>query len=71
MTVTQPMVGDSGVMQEIQQYVGRVEASDCPVLITGETGTGKELVTDLMCRHSARGRRPLLCMKGAVSLPID
>src|SRR3954447_3495107 len=65
MTVTQLMVGDSVEMQEVQQYLGRVAASDCPVLITGETGTGKELVAELIHRHSARGRRPLLCLNCA------
>src|SRR5690349_13224221 len=65
MTETQPMVGESAVMQEIQQYVGRVAGSDCPVLITGETGTGKELVAELIHSRSARGQRPLLCLNCA------
>jgi DNA-binding NtrC family response regulator len=65
MTVTQPMVGESVLMQEVRQYVGRVAATDCPVLITGETGTGKELVAELIHHHSARGRRPLVCLNCA------
>jgi DNA-binding NtrC family response regulator len=71
MTATQPMVGNSLAMREIQGYVGRLAATECPVLITGETGTGKELVAELIHRHSGRRQKPLLCMKGAVSLPTD
>jgi DNA-binding NtrC family response regulator len=38
------MVGESQPMQAIQDYIRKVALTDSHVLITGETGTGKELV---------------------------
>ncbi|MCP4622996.1 MAG: response regulator [bacterium] len=40
----QPLIGDSKPMREITAYISKIAATDSTVLITGETGTGKELV---------------------------
>src|SRR6185436_8197322 len=39
-----PLIGASVAMLAVWKVIGRAAASDAPVLITGETGTGKELV---------------------------
>jgi DNA-binding NtrC family response regulator len=57
------MIGDSQATRSIREYIGRVAATDCNVLITGETGTGKELVAGLIHRGSTpRHGKPLLCI---------
>ncbi|TAM06748.1 MAG: response regulator, partial [Rhodanobacter sp.] len=38
------LLGESAPMREVFRLIGRVAASDLNVLVTGETGTGKELV---------------------------
>ena len=42
------MVGNSPSMQQIKAYIEKVGTTDSNVLITGETGTGKELVAELI-----------------------
>jgi DNA-binding NtrC family response regulator len=59
------MIGDSQAMRSIRAYIGRVAATDCNVLITGETGTGKELVAGLIHRASPRHEKPLVCINCA------
>jgi len=54
------IVGASAPMQAVYKLIGRVAASDIPVLITGETGTGKELVAETLHANSARRRGPLV-----------
>ncbi|GJQ60444.1 MAG: sigma-54-dependent Fis family transcriptional regulator [Candidatus Scalindua sp. AMX11] len=54
------MIGKGRVMQEIKTFIRRVAATESNVLITGETGTGKELVADLIYRNSARAERPFV-----------
>ena len=54
------MIGSSPAMQEVYKTIGRVAASDATVLITGETGTGKELVATLLHRRSGYAKGPLV-----------
>lgn len=54
------IVGNSEVMQELYKRIGQVAASDVTVLLTGERGTGKELVARAIYQHSRRAQRPYL-----------
>ena len=51
------LVGSSAPMREIQKSIGRLADSEATVLITGETGTGKEVVARAIHRHGRRGTR--------------
>ncbi len=48
------LVGQSPVMQQVFRKIALIADSDLSVLITGETGTGKELVAAAIHRHSSR-----------------
>lgn len=48
-----PLIGNSAAMQEVYKTIGRVAHSDATVLITGETGTGKELIASILHRVSS------------------
>jgi two-component system nitrogen regulation response regulator GlnG len=52
-------------MLEIYKAVGRVAAQDVTVLITGDSGTGKELVARAIYQHSARAKAPFLALNCA------
>ncbi|HMK37324.1 MAG TPA: sigma 54-interacting transcriptional regulator [Desulfomonilaceae bacterium] len=54
------IVGESGPMQEAKQIALQAAASDLPVLIVGETGTGKELFAHAIHQLSARRERALV-----------
>jgi two-component system nitrogen regulation response regulator NtrX len=55
-----PIVGDSRAMHAVRAFIEKVAPSDATVLITGENGTGKELVVSAIHRASARRERPLI-----------
>jgi DNA-binding NtrC family response regulator len=55
-------IAESPAMQAVRETIDRVAASDAAVLITGEHGTGKEVVASLLHRGSARASRPLVTM---------
>jgi two-component system response regulator AtoC len=62
------MIGRSPAMSQIYKTIGRVAASDASVLITGETGTGKELAANLIHQNSAR-RSGALVKVNCAALP--
>jgi two-component system response regulator AtoC len=62
------MIGRSPAMSQIYKTIGRVAASDASVLITGETGTGKELAANLIHQNSAR-RSGALIKVNCAALP--
>ncbi|MCA9664195.1 MAG: nitric oxide reductase transcriptional regulator NorR [Myxococcales bacterium] len=54
------LIGTSVAMQRIRQEIELVAPSDFAVLITGDTGVGKEVVARLVHQHSARAAHPLI-----------
>ena len=61
----QLMIGESRCMREIKKYLAKVARTDSNVLITGETGTGKELVAGLIHFKSPRYNKPFVCINSA------
>jgi len=59
------LIGESAPMREVFRLIGRVAASDLNVLITGETGTGKELVARALHDESARRGKPFVALNTA------
>jgi len=55
-------LGDSPALVRIRQTIERVAPSDASVLITGEHGTGKEVVASWLHRLSTRATKPLVTM---------
>ncbi|MBL7048349.1 MAG: sigma-54-dependent Fis family transcriptional regulator [Nitrospira sp.] len=54
------IIGRSSAMLDIFKKIGQVSGSDVTVLITGETGTGKELIARAIYHHSDRIKKPFL-----------
>ncbi|HED66867.1 MAG TPA: sigma-54-dependent Fis family transcriptional regulator [Planctomycetes bacterium] len=63
------MVGESEAMQRVYSLIERVAPSDVPVLVYGETGTGKELVARALHQRSPRAKGPLLALNCAAVSP--
>ncbi|MDZ7330797.1 MAG: sigma-54 dependent transcriptional regulator [candidate division KSB1 bacterium] len=56
------IIGESPRMIEVYELVQKVAPTDSTVLITGETGTGKELIARAIHFHSLRRNKPFLTM---------
>jgi two-component system, NtrC family, response regulator HydG len=59
------LVGRSAAMQEVFDAIRRVAPTEATVLVTGETGTGKELVARAVHRHSCRRQGPFIAVNCA------
>lgn len=55
-----PCIGSSRAMETIRQTVKRLAVTPCSVLLSGETGAGKEVIAQLLHRWSDRSEAPLL-----------
>ena len=64
------IVGKSERMQRILDLVAQVASSRATILITGETGTGKELIAHAIHAHSARAEHPFVAVHSG-SVPPD
>ena len=64
------ILGSAPSMQEVFRAVGRLSQSHATVLITGESGSGKELVAHALHRHSQRALKPFVAINTA-AIPKD
>lgn len=64
------LIGRSNAFQELIRMLGRLSKTDIPVLITGETGSGKELVAQALHQHSPRANGPFVAINMA-AIPDD
>lgn len=59
----------SPAMREVHKLIGRAAASDATVLITGETGAGKEVAARMLHQFSSRAERPFVAINCAAVPP--
>jgi DNA-binding NtrC family response regulator len=59
------LIGESPKLCAIKEYITRIAPTDASVLITGETGTGKELAARSIHAASPRQSRPFVCINCA------
>jgi transcriptional regulator with PAS, ATPase and Fis domain len=59
------LIGESAPIRKLRGYLDKLAVTDATVLITGETGTGKECVAEYLHRHSARAAKPLVSINCA------
>ena len=64
------MLGQAPAMQDVFRAIGRLSQSNVTVLITGESGSGKELVAHALHKHSPRNEGPLVAINTA-AIPKD
>lgn len=56
------IVGQSPAIKRIRDDLAKIAATDSNVLITGETGTGKDLAAEYIHMRSGRNEKPLICV---------
>ncbi len=64
------MLGQASAMQDVFRAIGRLSQSNVTVLITGESGSGKELVARALHKHSPRAEGPMVSINTA-AIPKD
>ena len=67
---TPEMLGQAPAMQDVFRAIGRLSQSQVTVMITGESGSGKELVARALHKHSQRAAGPFIAINTA-AIPKD
>jgi len=70
MAATPEMLGQAPAMQDVFRAIGRLSQSNVTVMITGESGSGKELVARALHKHSPRANGPFVAINTA-AIPKD
>ncbi len=70
MAAAPEMLGQAPAMQDVFRAIGRLSQSNVTVLITGESGSGKELVARALHKHSLRANGPFVAINTA-AIPKD
>jgi two-component system nitrogen regulation response regulator GlnG len=70
MAAAPEMLGQAPAMQDVFRAIGRLSQSNVTVLITGESGSGKELVARALHKHSPRTHGPFVAINTA-AIPKD
>jgi two-component system nitrogen regulation response regulator GlnG len=70
MAVAPEMLGQAPAMQDVFRAIGRLSQSNVTVMITGESGSGKELVARALHKHSPRANGPFVAINTA-AIPKD
>jgi two-component system nitrogen regulation response regulator GlnG len=70
MAASPEMLGQAPAMQDVFRAIGRLSQSNVTVMITGESGSGKELVARALHKHSPRANGPFVAINTA-AIPKD
>src|SRR6188474_206471 len=70
MAAAHEMLGQAPAMQDVFRAIGRLSQSNVTVMITGESGSGKELVARALHKHSPRASGPFVAINTA-AIPKD
>ena len=70
MLASPEMLGQAPAMQDVFRAIGRLSQSNVTVMITGESGSGKELVARALHKHSTRAGGPFVAINTA-AIPKD
>ena len=70
MAAAPEMLGQAPAMQDVFRAIGRLSQSNVTVMITGESGSGKELVAKALHKHSSRSNGPFIAINTA-AIPKD
>ena len=70
MSAAPEMLGQAPAMQDVFRAIGRLSQSNVTVMITGESGSGKELVARALHKHSPRTNGPFVAINTA-AIPKD